>query len=762
MSSDASGKLGAALSAAAASLAAPGCDRRPHAVKVGRHEVESPYFWLRDDARKDKAVLAELERENKYCEAAMAPTQPLQEALNAEFLSHLKEDDAEAPFAWGDGGWFYQRRTEKGKDYPVWVRGRALAANGLAIEDAQVVLDVNAAATGHDFFDVGSVSMSPDHLFLAYSVDTKGHETYDVVVSRVDPGTGALERVETLADVSGSLEWGADSSELYYSRLDHAHRPWQLVRHRAGTPQAEDEVVVEEPDEEFWMGFSRCESGAFLFCRVASKTTSEVRYVPLDAPGRAPLLLEARRDGVLYRASHTAGHFYIVTNDGQVNMKLVRAPTESPGRESWRVVEAAGGVADPTATVTRVACFERHVAVFGRAGGLTTLSVLDAGSDGPARPVPFDEELYTVEQDRNRSFGQRSVRVSYTSLVTPDTTCDVDLATGEVRTVKVKEVPGYDRSLYRQERVEVPSKDGTAMVPVSLVYRASARREAENRVLLYGYGSYGVCIDPEFSFLRLPLLDRGVVFAIAHIRGGGENGRQWYYDGKLLSKRNTFDDFLACAEHLVDSGFTDPSRLAISGGSAGGLLMGAVLNARPGLFRACYTRVPFVDVVCTMSDVSIPLTVAEFTEWGDPRDDKYFEYIKSYSPIDNVRPQKYPAMLVTAGLHDSRCVAPRPPSTVLSHARTRATCNLLTLATPPFQTVSPSGSPSSTSRRSGTPAPTTMTPRTRCSSSRAQAATAGTRAVTATSARRPSSTPSSSRILASVTARSKLGAQSNR
>jgi oligopeptidase B len=613
------------------------------------------YFWLRN--REDPEVLAHLEAENRYTERVMRHTEPLQELLYQELRGRIKEADLSVPTR--EDGWLYYTRTEAGAQYPIFCRRRD--EDGAAEE---VLLDLNQLAAGHAYFRMGAFEVSPDHRLLAWSADTTGAESFTVFVK--DLATGDLFP-ETIEGASPSAAWANDSRTLFYILLDEVRRPSRLLRHVVGTNPTADVLVHHEPDDAFFLDIHRTRSRRYLVLELASHSTSEVRFLSADEPAGELRTVEHRRHGIEYGLTHHGDRFYIVTNDDAPNFRLVSAPADAPGRENWAPVLPYR----PDTKLDAAEAFARHLVVWERTDGLRQLRVLELAT-GEEHLVPFPEPVYTVRPYENPEFESTVFRFSYTSLVTPNSIVDYDL---DARTWTVRKqtevLGGYDPSLYRSERLFAAAPDGTR-VPVSLVYRLPLERDGRRPLLLQGYGSYGYSFDPGFSSNALSLLDRGWVVAIAHIRGGEEMGRAWYEAGKLLRKRNTFTDFIAAAEHLMAEGYTAPDRLAINGGSAGGLLMGAVTNMHPDLFRAVVAEVPFVDVVNTMLDATLPLTVIEYDEWGNPNDSTYYEYMRSYSPYDNVTSKDYPHIMVTAGLNDPR-VAYWEPAKWTARLRARKT-----------------------------------------------------------------------------------------
>jgi oligopeptidase B len=596
------------------------------------------YFWLRN--REDPEVLAYLANENAYTDAVMRPTEALQESLYLEMRARIRETDLSVPER--QDGWLYYHRTEAGAQYPIYCRRPVDDEAG-----EEIILDLNPLAEGHAYFRLGGFEVSPDHRLLAYAVDTSGAESFTLYVKEL--ATGAL-MAETMVNVSPSVAWANDSRTLFYVVLDEARRPCRLYRHQLGANPAEDVLVHFEADESFFLDIQRTRSQEWLLLELGSHSTSEVRFGSADRPTESFRTIEPRRAGIEYTVSHHGDVFFIATNDGAPNFRLVSAPVADPSRANWtEVLPHRAGV-----KVDSADAFRDHLVVYERAEGLRQIRIMDlaAGSD---HLVAFPEPVYTVRQHENPEFDTSLLRFSYTSLVTPASVVDYDMAARTWTVRKQTEVlGGYDPARYRSERLFATAADGTR-IPISLVYQLPLERPGGPRpLLLNGYGAYGVSYDPAFSSSALSLLDRGFVVAIAHVRGGEEMGRAWYDGGKLLAKPNTFGDFIAAAEHLIAEGFTSAERLTISGGSAGGLLMGAVANLRPDLFHAVLAEVPFVDVVNTMLDASLPLTVIEYDEWGNPNDPTAYGCIRSYSPYDNVRRQSYPHMLITAGLNDPR------------------------------------------------------------------------------------------------------------
>jgi oligopeptidase B len=614
-----------------------------------------PYFWLRD--RANPATIAYLEAENAYTDAVMAHTEALQETLYQEILGRIQQTDLSVPSR--HGAYHYYTRTVEGQSYPIFARRR-----GSMDAPEEVVLDQNVMAVGHDYFTLGAYSVSPDHRLLAFSIDTTGAERFTLMVKDIATGEILDDRIH---EVHFGATWASDNRTLFYTRTDDSQRPDRIFRHRLGSDPATDVMVIHEPDPLFRVGISRTKDDRWLVLSSGSFTTSDARVAPADRPEEPFRMVEARTPGLLYGVSHQDGRFLIRTNaDGANNFKLVSAPVESPGRANWRdEVPHRDSV-----LLDGFDVFRDHRVIYERRDGLRQIRVIDVRT-GDDHSIAFDEPVFTASPGGNPEYDTRTLRFNYQSMVTPSSVYDYDMASRTRELRKQTEVlGGYDPTQYRSERRWARAADGT-MVPVSLVYRAPLVRDGSRPLLLYAYGSYGSSTDPTFSSPNLSLLDRGVVYAIAHVRGGQEMGRWWYDQGKMLQKMNTFTDFIAVAEHLVREGYTAPERLAARGGSAGGLLMGVVANLRPDLFGAIVADVPFVDVINTMADASIPLTTGEWEQWGNPvASEEEYRYMLSYSPYDNVEAKAYPAMLVTTGLNDPRVAYWEPAKWV---ARLRAT-----------------------------------------------------------------------------------------
>ena len=595
------------------------------------------YYWLRQ--RGNPAVLEYLEAENAYTDAMMEDTKDLQEELYQELVGRLKETDMEV--AEKDGDYYYYTRTEQGKQYEIICRKK-----GSLDAAEQVLLDENLLAEGHDYLDVGAYRVSPDDHLLAYTVDTNGSEKYTIYIKDLKTGELLSDRVP---NVYYSLEWGNDNKTVFYTVLDEAMRPYKLFRHSLGEDYTADEIIYHEGDQAYEMYLSKTKSKRYLLLELESNTTSEIHYLDANRPAGDFRVIHPRQHKMEYSVYHHGDRFYIRTNDEAPNFKLMVSSVRRPDKRHW--TEYIGH--SDSVKIDGVEIFEEFMAVYVRRDGLKQIRVFDLKS-GESHYLEFPEEVYTYRAGKNKDFDSRTLRFTYSSPITPNTVYDYDMKDRAWEIRKVKEVlGGYDKSQYVAYRVLASSADGTK-VPMSVYHKKDLERDGRNPLLLYGYGAYGYSSEPRFSSDKISLLERGFVVAIAHVRGGGEMGRYWYEQGMLLHKRNTFSDFIACAERLIEQQYTSPDRLAIDGGSAGGLLIGAVVNMRPDLFEVALAGMPFVDVVNTMLDASIPLTVIEYEEWGNPNEKEYFDYMMTYSPYDNVTTQAYPNMLITAGLNDPR------------------------------------------------------------------------------------------------------------
>jgi oligopeptidase B len=661
--------------------------------------LRDDYAWLRDKENLD--VTTYLQSENAYAEALTADLAPLRELLYDEMLSHIKQTDESAPYREGD--WWYYIRTEEGKQYSIFCRKRGslgapsakpgapsslTAASSLSSvgnhstsppdTPENIILDGNQLAEGLAFFAIGATDISDDGRWLAYTVDTTGFRQYTLRIKDLETGEtlpGEVERV-------GSVTWAADNTTLFYSVEDEEQkRQFQLFRHTLRTPHANDVLVYQDDDERFNIGAGRTRDGKYIVLESASHTTTECLVLPADQPTSPFAVISPREDEHEYAVDHRNGRWFIRTNDRGRNFRLVTAPVDACARENW--VELIPH--RDTVMLEDVDLFANFFVACEREEGLPRLRLWKFRDQRPeANPsgeIAFPEPAYSASPGINRIWETTTFRYSYQSLVTPGSVYEYNLETHESALLKQQEVPGgFDRTLYASERIHAIAADGVK-IPISLVYRKDTRQQGRNPLYVYGYGSYGYALPLGFNSNRLSLLDRGVVMAYAHIRGGGDLGKPWHDAGKMLVKRNTFTDFISVVEHLTTNAYGDPARVAIEGGSAGGLLMGAVTNFRPDLFRAVLSHVPFVDVMNTMLDASLPLTVPEYEEWGDPNEETYFKYMLSYSPYDNLKLGGYPAMLVKTSLNDSQVMYWEPAKYVAKLRTLKVDSNPLLLVT---------------------------------------------------------------------------------
>lgn len=608
--------------------------------KLDKHGVSrvDNYFWLRE--RKDPEVVAYLEAENKYLQSTLAHTEDLQKRLFAEFKTRIKQTDTSVPYR-RDGYWYYSR-TEAGKNYPIYCRKKETLE---ATEE--VLLDGNKAAEGHPFFSVGGLNISTNNEILAYSTDTVGRRFYTVRFRNLQTGEHLND---VIRDITPSVAWANDNKTFFYAKQDpETLRSWRIYRHVLGTDSAGDKLVFQEDDATFSCYVFKTKSKGYILIGSDQTVTNEFRYLDASQPDGEFKVIQPRERGHEYTVDHFGGHFYIRTNRDAKNFRLMRTPVKATGIANWEEVIPHR----PGTLLEDIAVFEKRLIVEERRNGLIHLRVRPWSGD-PEHYIDFGEPAYAASLAENFDFDSDVVRFRYSSLSTPMSVYEYDVKTRTKKLLKRDEVlGGFDSANYAVERIYAPSQDGVK-VPVSIVYRKGFKKDGSHPLLQYGYGSYGYSIDAAFQPFVISLLDRGFVYAIAHIRGGQENGREWYDDGKLLKKKNTFRDFIATTEFLVGQKYADPKRVYAMGGSAGGLLVGAVMNMRPELYHGIVAQVPFVDVVSTMLDDSIPLTTGEYDEWGNPGEQQYFEYMLSYSPYDQVTKKAYPNLLVTTGLHDSQ------------------------------------------------------------------------------------------------------------
>ncbi|HUD64907.1 MAG TPA: S9 family peptidase [Candidatus Sulfotelmatobacter sp.] len=652
------------------SLPAPPVAKKvPHLTEVNGHKMMDNYFWLRD--KPNPEVRAYLEAENDYTEAVMKPTEPLQKKLYAEMLSRVKETDVEVPYKEGD--YFYYVRTTAGKQYQIRCRKK-----GSMDAAEEVVLDINELAKGQTFMSVAAYAVSPDGNLLAYSYDNTGFRQYKLAVKDLRTG----KTLEDHAERVGSVVWANDNQTIFYSQEDEvSKRQYRLYRHTSGTA-GPDPLVYEEKDERFDVSAAKTLSRAYIFLVLASHTTSEARYIPADQPMAEFKVMEPRRQGVEYYPDHNGDSFYLRVNDTGRNFRLVKAPVADPESKNWQ--EVVGH--DPKVMIDDTDFFKNYYVLYERENGLPQIRVTDLRS-GQSRRIEFPEPAYAAYSYINRVYDTTRFRYGYQSAITPASVFAFDMEKATSTLLKQKEVPGgYDRSKYQVEQIYAPAADGVK-IPISVVYLKGTKLDGNEGLYLYGYGSYGISIDMFFNSNIFSMVDRGVVTAVAHIRGGGEMGKAWHDAGRMMNKRTTFTDFISSAEYLTTHGYGSKDRLVIEGRSAGGLLMGSVLNLRPDLFHAALVGVPFVDVMNTMLDESLPLTVGEFEEWGNPKEKAAFDYMITYSPYDNVEAKAYPNMLVKTSFNDSQVMYWEPAKYVAKMRALRTDHNTLILKT----NLSPAG-----------------------------------------------------------------------
>jgi|CZKD01.1.fsa_nt_gi oligopeptidase B len=653
-----------------ATLPAPPVAKKvPHVSEVNGHKMVDNYFWLRD--KPNPEVRAYLEAENAYTEAVMKPTEGFQKKLYAEMLGRIKETDVEVPYR--EGEYFYYVRTEAGKQYPIRCRRK-----GSMDAPEEVLLDVNELAKGQAFMSVAAFAVSPDGNQLAYSYDNTGFRQYTLAVKDLQTGKNLVDHAERV----GSVVWANDNKTIFYSQEDAvSKRQYRLYRHTAGTAEA-DALVYEEKDERFDVSAAKTLSQAYIFLLLTSHTTSEARYIPASDPTAEFKVMEPRKQGVEYYPDHNGDSFYIRTNDTGRNFRLVRAPVNDPASTNWHEVMAQ----NPDIMLDDMELFKNFCVLYQRESGLPQIRVIDL-RDGKSQKIAFPEPAYAAYSYINRVYDTTEFRYGYQSPITPASVFAYDMEKGTSVLLKQKEVPGgYDAKKYQVEQIYAVAADG-AKIPVSVLHLKGAKLDGAGALYLYGYGSYGVSIDMFFNPNIFSMVDRGVVTAVAHIRGGGEMGKAWHDAGRMMNKKTTFTDFISCAEDLVKRGYGSKSRLVIEGRSAGGLLMGGVLNMRPDLFKAALVGVPFVDVMNTMLDETLPLTVGEFEEWGNPKEKAAFDYMVTYSPYDNVEAKNYPDMLVKTSFNDSQVMYWEPAKYVAKMRATRTDHNTLILKT----NLSPAG-----------------------------------------------------------------------
>lgn len=622
------------------------------------------YFWL--NQREDPEVIAYLEAENQYTEKRLKQTEQFQKKLYDEMISRIKQNDQSVPYK--DNGYYYYSRFEEGKEYPIYCR-----KNGSLDAEEEIMLNVNEMAEGYSYYQVASLTVSPDNNFLAFGVDTLSRRKYDLLVKDLRTNKILNDRIP---NTSGSVAWADDNETFFYTLKDDALRPYKIFKHKINNAADEDILISHEKDDTYNTFVYRSKSKKYIIIASTSTLTTEFSFLRSDNPNGKFTVFSQRERGLEYYIDHFEDNFYIRTNLEAVNFKLMKTSVNNTSKEYWtEVIPHRSSV-----LLEGFEIFKKYLVVEERVKGLTQLRIINWG-DNTEHYLNFGEETYSAFISTNKDFDTEVLRYGYSSLTTPASTYDYNMSTKEKTLLKQDEVlGGFKSDNYHAERLYATASDGSK-IPISLVYRKGLKKDGNNPLLLYGYGSYGISTEAAFSSVRLSLLDRGFVYAIAHVRGGQEMGRAWYEDGKFFKKKNTFTDFVACAGQLIESGFTNKEKMFAMGGSAGGLLMGAVINMRPDLFKGVVAAVPFVDVVTTMLDESIPLTTGEYDEWGNPNKQDFYKYMLSYSPYDNVEAKEYPNLLVTTGLHDSQVQYWEPAKWVAKLRYLKKDNNLLLLHT---------------------------------------------------------------------------------
>ncbi|WP_242916552.1 S9 family peptidase [Pontibacter liquoris] len=644
----------------------PIAPKHPKELTALGHTRTDNYYWLNE--RENPEVISYLEAENRYTEQMLKSTEGLQQKLFQEIVGRIKQTDESVPFK--DNGYWYYTRYEEGKEYPIYARKK-----GTMEATEQVMLNANQRAEGLAYYAASGMNVSPNNQLLAFGEDTVSRRKYTIRFK--DLNSGALLS-DAIPNTTGSAVWANDNKTVFYTMKDPSLRSFKIFRHTLGTPTSQDKEVYHEADETFSTFVFKTKSEKYILIGSNSTLANEYRYLDASKPNGTFKVIQPRERGLEYSIDHFGDKFYIVTNkDGATNFKLMQTPVSKPGKANWKDVLPAR----QDVLLEGIEIFRDYLALQERKNGLTQIRIKKWNDPKTDYYIPFKEEAYTAYIGTNPDFDSKTLRYQYSSLTTPNSTYDYDMQTEQQKLLKREEVVGdFSPENYEAKRIYATAKDGTK-IPVSLVYRKGLELNGNNPTLIYGYGSYGYSTDPSFSSVRLSLLDRGFVYAIAHIRGGQEMGRQWYENGKLLKKKNTFTDFIDASEYLIAQKYTNPDKLFAMGGSAGGLLMGAVVNMRPDLYKGVIAAVPFVDVITTMLDTSIPLTTGEFDEWGNPTNKAYYDYMLSYSPYDNVEAKAYPNMLVTTGLHDSQVQYFEPAKWVAKLRDMKTDNNMLLLHT---------------------------------------------------------------------------------
>ncbi len=638
-------------------------ERKPVRLELHGDVRIDNYFWLK--ARENPDVIAYLDAENAYTEKVMAPMQGMQELLFDEIKSRIKEDDESAPYKRGD--YFYYYRYLEGSEYPIYARKK-----GSLDAEEEIMLDVNQLAGDADYFSVRGFKVSPDDRIAAYGVDTRGRRFYDLHFLDLETGETLPD---TIDDMTSNFQWANDSQTVLYAKQHpETLRSYRVFRHKLGS--ADDTLVYEEEDETNYLGVSKSLSGKFFYLFSSQTLSTEIRYLSADSPEDEPTVFLAREEDHEYFVTDGGDRFYVISNEGAKNFRILEAPLDNTSKDVWTEIVAHRD----DALIEGMEVFKDYLVVTIVENGIKQMEVYER-TTGDTYRIEFGEDVYTAYAGDNYEFDSAWFRYTYESMTTPESTYDFNMASKEHKQIKERAVlGGFDRDDYQTERLFATARDGT-QIPVSIVYRKGMEKNGQNPLFQYGYGSYGSSVEPTFSANVLSLLDRRFVYAIAHIRGGSEMGREWYYDGRQLNKKNTFTDFIDVSKFLIDEGYTSPEHLYARGGSAGGLLMGAVINMAPEFYNGISTRVPFVDVITTMLDEDIPLTSGEWDQWGNPAEKEYYDYMKSYSPYDNVQKMSYPNILVTTGLHDSQVQYWEPAKWVAKLRELKTDDNLLLLKT---------------------------------------------------------------------------------
>ncbi|KZE60942.1 protease 2 [Proteus mirabilis] len=641
----------------------PKANKIPHVMTEHGDSRTDNYYWLRDDARKDKQVIDYLKAENAYTESVMAAGKTLENTLYNEMVERMAQNDASVPYDYN--GYTYQTIYQEGKDFPIYQR-KPIGSDG----EWEILVDGNERAKGHEFYQLGDLAISPDNKRIAIAEDKEGRRNYTVAYKDL---TDKTWQENVLTNISANLVWANDSQTLFYVDKDpQTLLPYQIYRHQYGSDRKQDVKIFEENDDRFYTWMEKSKSEDYILVTIASSTTSEYRLIDANAPEKPMVVFSPRQEGREYYIDHFKGEFYIRSNHESELYGLYKtASIDAP----WQTVIAP----QPEVDLESFELFNRWLVLEERKQGLVSLRQID-WKTGQSTNIIFDDPVYMAWLSVNPQADSEELRFGYTSMTTPSSTYQWNMQTKEKQLLKQQEVKGFKHDLYESERIWVKAQDGIE-VPVSLVYRKDLFKKGENPILIYGYGSYGSSIDPSFSSARLSLLDRGFVYAIVHVRGGGELGKRWYNQGKMEHKVNSFTDFIDATKYLINQGYGAPKHVYAMGGSAGGLLMGAVINMAPELYRGVVAQVPFVDVLTTMLDASIPLTTGEYEEWGDPADKDVYSRLKSYSPYDNVEAKAYPHLLVTTGLHDSQVQYWEPAKWVAKLRELKTDNNLLLLET---------------------------------------------------------------------------------